>query len=473
MKHVHFGLAARTGVLALSWMVSLGRAFAQDAPSDAALSAADATAAVAPASPKGLEKKRGLQPQTLAEKRQGGYFTGFPIVNSDPDKGIGFGARVIYYRNGQRSNPFFRFSPYFHRVYFQYFRTTRGFQVHAIKSDSPYLGNTLFRLRTAFAYERDVASNYFGIGSESLEPLQRSDQQRSFAKIEDYDQENRRVIDGKTFARYNKFEIFRPRANFNLEREFWGGLVRPLIGFQVAKIFIDDSTGKQVTVDKDEAIGQPTLLFEDRPRIRGFDGGWNNTLRLGIAYDTRDFEPAPSRGSFHDFTYEASHHGMGSEFNYHRGSVALRYYYSPAPRLADLVLAGRAVYQVQGGQIPFYEMGTLVYTQGNDNGLGGLRSLRGYVDNRFIGPVVSLANLEARWTLFNHSWGSQRFAHSVAPFLDTGRVYDRVSQTTLRDWKFAGGAGYRIAWNQATIILIDYGVSDEGRGVYINFGHMY
>jgi hypothetical protein len=54
-----------------------------------------------------------------------------------------------------------------------------------------------------------------------------------------------------------------------------------------------------------------------------------------------------------------------------------------------------------------------------------------------------------------------------------GRVFDDVGQTTLRGWKRTQGGGLHIAWNEATVLIIDYGLSDEDSGLYLNFNHMF
>jgi hypothetical protein len=48
-----------------------------------------------------------------------------------------------------------------------------------------------------------------------------------------------------------------------------------------------------------------------------------------------------------------------------------------------------------------------------------------------------------------------------------------VKQTTLDDWKFDGGLGFRIAWNLSTIISFDYGHSSEGNLFYMEIGHQF
>ena len=37
-----------------------------------------------------------------------------------------------------------------------------------------------------------------------------------------------------------------------------------------------------------------------------------------------------------------------------------------------------------------------------------------------------------------------------------GRVFNSVGNTTLDDWKFDGGLGFRLAWNLWTVVSFDY-----------------
>ncbi len=61
----------------------------------------------------------------------------------------------------------------------------------------------------------------------------------------------------------------------------------------------------------------------------------------------------------------------------------------------------------------------------------------------------------------------------LVPFLDIGRVFDRVAQTTLAGWKRTQGGGFRIGWNEATVIAADLGFSEEDVALYINFNHIF
>jgi outer membrane translocation and assembly module TamA len=61
----------------------------------------------------------------------------------------------------------------------------------------------------------------------------------------------------------------------------------------------------------------------------------------------------------------------------------------------------------------------------------------------------------------------------LVPFVDTGRVFDSVHDTSLKDWKFDGGIGFRLAWNLSTIVSFDFARSGEGSMFYMELGHQF
>ena len=425
--------------------------------------------------------KRRMTTSDLAEKREGGYFTGLPLVNADPDTGIGFGARVLYFNNGPREDVLFEATPYRHRVYAQAFFTTNGYQYHAVDYDAPYLQGGPFRLRASLIYEKNIAANYFGVGARSLGRLSFPGTADRYASQSDYEDALRQVRpDGTAFTRYNQYVLQRPAASATLERDFFGGVVRAVAGLKLAYASVEQWTGETVKAD-DPATGRtdidarqaPTRLDRDCAAglVKGCSGGLDNTLKLGIAYDTRDFEPDPNSGVFVELTSELSGKLTLSDYDWARVTFSPRAYYSPFPKLADLVVAGRLLASVQSEGTPFFELNQLSFADYDRAGLGGLRTLRGFKQDRFVGHVVALATLEVRWTFYELSLMKQRFALMVAPFLDVGRVFDAVGDFELRRFRNGQGAGFRIAWNQATIIVIDYGVSREGSSLYVNFDH--
>jgi len=427
-----------------------------------------------------MARKRRMQDADIRDKVEGGYVTGLPLVNSDPDTGFGFGARVLYFNDGARDDKMFEYTPYRHRLYGQAFFSTNGYQFHTIDYDAPYLFDSPVRLRASIYYERNIASNYFGVGPRSLGRLSFPGDDKKFTALEDYTNALRTMRpDGSAFTRYDQYILDRPTATATLERDFFGGVVRGLVGFTAQYAAVHQWSGRSVSAD--DAAGAEvtarqatTRLDEDCARhlVRGCDGGFNNSLKLGVALDTRDFEPDPNSGVFVDFTTELAGRPLGSDFDWVRATVSPRFYYSPFPKLADVVIAGRVVASVQTEDVPIFEMPNLSFTDRNLVGLGGLRTIRGFKQSRFVGRAVTLANLEVRYTFVEFNLTKrQHFGLMIAPFFDIGRVFDTIDDFELKRFRNGQGAGLRIAWNQATIIVVDVGVSREGTSIYVNFNH--
>ena len=82
---------------------------------------------------------------------------------------------------------------------------------------------------------------------------------------------------------------------------------------------------------------------------------------------------------------------------------------------------------------------------------------------------VLAENPEVRWTFVRFPLFGQRFSLQAAPFVDDGRVFDKLA-LALTQWKPSAGGGLRVGWNQSTIIMFDFGVSNEDTGFFIDFG---
>jgi hypothetical protein len=419
-----------------------------------------------------VSRKPRMTEGDLADKVDGRYVNGLPLLNRDPDTGLGFGARVTWFDNGHKEEDLFPYTPYRHRVYGQAFFTTNGYQLHAIDYDAPYIAGSPIRFRANLSFEKNIAANYFGLGERGLGRLRYPDAANRFPSFSDYSDALRTLRpDGTAYTRYNQYILERPNANVSLEHDFFGGIVRGLVGIRASYVSLQQWTGRSVDAD-DPASGEevearqaPTRLAEDCARsspVRGCAGGFENVLRLGVALDTRDFEPNPNSGVFVDLVTELSGRPLGSEFDWARISFSPRVYYSPFPKLADLVIAGRLLTSVQSIGAPIFSV----------SDLGGLRTLRGFRQNRFQGRAVTLATLELRWTFWEvKPLRRQHFAFMLVPFFDIGRVFDTIDDFELRRFRNGQGAGIRVAWNQASVIAFDFGASREGTTFYVNFSH--
>ena len=419
-----------------------------------------------------------LSGDDLSRKNEGGYVTGLPLAAYGTDIGLGGGARVYYYWNGHRRDSLFAWTPYLQRIFFQTFATTRGVQFHYVDYDAPRLLGSRYRLRGQAFFARNINSNYFGFGDASLDPLQFPGSPATFDSYGDYTRSQKAASGDMTWAKYDQFDLIRPVLIASVERMFLGDRLRVLAGLGLTYAGINDYSGAQVeAVDGSGAEIMATMATTrlrqdcDAGRLVGCDGGVDNLLRLGVSYDTRDFEPDPNSGVFVDAEVDIGTVALGSDFDYARMIMAARGYVSPFPHLADVVLAARVVGEVQSRGTPFFEMNTMPFTEDPRTGLGGQRTLRGFRQDRFVGPVMTLANAEVRWTFAHARLWRQNLALIASPFVDAGRAFDSVGDLTLRRWRASAGAALRVSWNLATIVTIDYGVSAEDRGLYINFGH--
>jgi hemolysin activation/secretion protein len=99
--------------------------------------------------------------------------------------------------------------------------------------------------------------------------------------------------------------------------------------------------------------------------------------------------------------------------------------------------------------------------------------MRGFVDRRFVGESAVLVNAELRWSIFEvgYVWG-QHWRPMLAPFVDTGRVFDGT-QLRFDGWRADYGIGFRLIWNLVTTLSFDYGISSEGRIFQMALGYAF
>lgn len=70
------------------------------------------------------------------------------------------------------------------------------------------------------------------------------------------------------------------------------------------------------------------------------DGGWNNHIKLGFIYDTRDFEPNPTQGIWSEIILFASPAIAGNSFGYTKLSLTHRQYIPIVHQKLTLALHG-------------------------------------------------------------------------------------------------------------------------------------
>ncbi|MCB1141906.1 MAG: BamA/TamA family outer membrane protein [Leptospiraceae bacterium] len=466
--------------------------------------------------PFSIDTSKHMCRKDIEDKKEGWYTTGLPLLNSDPNEGFGYGLGMFVFQNGFKSDPLFEYTPYRTKVFLQLFNTTKNAQYHQLSFDLPFFLNSKWRLRTDFYQTITPTTLYFGIGESSMNSLwyytknqpgaeivnnaNYSEQEQNLQYMKPGSNESPIRIHNSvqsgfserdsfrtTDTLYNRYHIEMPQVAMSTERSFWDGRIRLVSGLRGGKNIIKTFDGKWVDAkdplldsfpinSSGKAPNDKTRLTEDweANKILGYYGGYVNTLRLGIVFDTRDFEPDPNRGVFWEATFEKASKHFGSDFNFQKYFIHSKFFYSPFPNLFHkLVLASRFGFIVSSGDVPFFEYRNMWGTEGNISGLGGLRILRGYKQDRFIGRSMGFGNLEIRWKFFQFRLGDELFALNLVPFFDFGRVWDDEHKLGLIGYNYSKGLGFRIAWNQSTIIMIDYAISREDRQLFVNFNHSF
>ena len=400
--------------------------------------------------------------------------------------GFGGGARVYYYYDGTRKDPLFAYTPYLHRVYVQAFASTGGAQDHVIDFDAPAFPDSDYRVRATLEYDAATDWPYFGIGARSMQPLSLPGapgrQVPHDERLHDGDVRARQP-NGTTYARYNVYELQRPVMQLALERNMLGGILRSMIGANISYVAPPRLHGR---VDRDHPEGRER---QHHPRARGADAPRDGLRRRAHRRLQRRLRQraAPRPLARHARLRARSelrrlrralrrvrHRALGSQYEYMRLMVSVRGFYSPFPRRADLVLAARGVYEIQTKGTPFFSRDAPAVHRRQPRGPRRLSH-----PARLPAESLRRTGHGARRTTRSagrsrSSTPSSRASPSSPSRSSTwARVFDDVEQTTLAGWKRSQGMGLRIAWNEATIIMIDYGFSDEDSGLYLNFNHIF
>ncbi|MBM9590740.1 BamA/TamA family outer membrane protein [Leptospira sp. 201903075] len=443
--------------------------------------------------PEWLGEFKKLDEKELTNKKEGWYATGLPRFGNDAVSGAGLGVIANIFYNGTKTDSSFKYTPYEHMFNIGVYNTNRGTQSHYLAWDAPYFADTAYRLRAYVGRDVSLYNQYFGVGTESLQPLYFKDRNMDGSRItrnatfSDFENANsfaRNRGPGKEFTsnqRYHDYQFETTYGQFAADKTIfqvfrvWGG-----VEFSKNSVRRYDGTSTEafdpITGAKVPAVEDSSKITEDANagKIIGINGGHLNYVRGGIAYDTRDYEPDPDQGWLVEYNINKAERTIGSDFNYIRHFAQAKNFYQPFPKLfEEFVIAQRVALTKIEGNVPFFEYRYLFSIDGPFGALGGQNTLRGYRQERFFGPVIGFYNIELRYRVGSFSLWGQFFQLSIVPFYDVGRVWDKLRDVNALGYKHARGVGLRLIWDQATVILIDYASSKEDQLFYIDMGHTY
>lgn len=435
-------------------------------------------------------RARRLSDADLAKKREGTFVTGLPEITSDPVAGQGLGVRGAVYFNGTRRDPFFAYTPYRAKLRVGAFATTAEARELALQLDLPYAFGTPWRVKVDVKLGDNPANLFFGLTQATLGPLVLPSGGATYEAWRDFDRARSTLRPGGageaalvTDALSNRFAereyMLNVKADYALPVA--NGKWRILGGYEIQRLDYRTFTGR-VTEGRDPATGAAVdapngraLLDREHAagRAPGLAGGRVSILQQALLYDTRDFEPDPTRGTYFEVGNEWSGRAIGSEFSFDKLFTQVKHF-RRLPVGPRTVVAGRVgVGNIFGANAPFFEYQDQWSPDGSVNALGGARSLRGYRANRFLARAMWFANVELRARLAEVVLGRQRFGIGVAPFVDAGTVRDRWQDLGFRNVRWSQGLGLRVAWNQSTMISLDVARSREDRLLYFGIGQAF
>ncbi|WP_291137868.1 Omp85 family outer membrane protein [Flavobacterium sp. UBA7663] len=434
-------------------------------------------------------KSKRMSDDDLSKKREGTFFTGLPDFSSDPVTGFGFGLRTNTYWNGNRENPLFPYTPYLAKLKANAAYYTSNARELALSLDIPYYKGTRWRFKIDFKAQQNPANLYFGLTEATLGQLRLpSDENTTFATYKQFDKARKTIRPGGvgeadfvTDALSNRYRETEYMLNLKADYALGNGKWRIMGGYEIQHLSyatfegveaeaIDPITGQTTT-----APNGTSLLRRDFENglISGVDGGWVSIIQTALIFDTRDFEPDPTKGYYFEIANEYSSKYIGSQFDFDKLFIQARAY-QKIPVGKRTVFAGRfGVGNIFGNNAPFFEFQDQWSPEGSINALGGRQSLRGYRANRFLARSMWFTNVELRIRLAETKLGKQRFAFGLAPFFDAGTVRDRWQDLNFKNIKTSYGGGLRIAWNQSTILSFDYGRSKEDSLFYLGIGQAF
>ncbi|HEY5499005.1 MAG TPA: BamA/TamA family outer membrane protein [Bacteroidales bacterium] len=217
------------------------------------------------------------------------------------------------------------------------------------------------------------------------------------------------------------------------------------------------------------------------------NGGVTTYLKYGVIYDTRDDEVIPKKGVWIEGILIQAPQFLKNKSSYYQIAFIHRQYISLTSKL---LFTYRLAYQTKiSGDMPFYMMPYLQSTYRVQGALGGVKTLRGILNERLQGNGFVLGNGEFRYFAFT----THKLGHEIAVafnlFTDAGMItnkYKISSDLNNQDFNYTAdnekmhfsiGNGVRFIMNKNFIVSIDYGRAlnkNDGRdGFYLDLDYLY
>ncbi|HQO49502.1 MAG TPA: hypothetical protein PK939_03680, partial [Bacteroidales bacterium] len=349
--------------------------------------------------------------------KTGWTFGALPAVSYNTDLGFQYGALVnfFYYGDGKT------YPKYLHSLYGEVSRYTKGSGINRFFYDSEHLIPGI-RITSDLSYLTEKALDFYGFnGYDAVFNKEWSD---------DTDTAN---YVSRMFYRHER-KMFRFMTDF--QGKFAYKPLRWVAGFGVLKNTIAPVDIERLNKGKDDEDKLPDVpgLYDKYVEWGVIDegekdGGWSNYLKVGLVFDTRDFEPNPMKGIWSEVVLFAAPGFLGNgDYGFAKISATHRQYFTLVKDKLSFVY--RLNYQgTIGGKVPFYMQPYMINSfsnSSNTDGLGGSKTLRGVMRNRVVGDGFAYGNAEFRWKFFRTELWKQNIYLGLNTFVDAGQVLQKT-----------------------------------------------
>lgn len=360
-----------------------------------------------------------------------------PAINFDSDEGFGYGAIAELYQYGAGDE-----TPYVWTLQPTLFLTTEGRRDFTVFFDAPRFASGGWRLTAFGGREKQIATPWYGLGNATAfsEDLEADDGPNPF---------------------YYRFGLVRESLTFDLQRPMGDLPVRLLVGGGLER-----STTNPVP----DMEGTTLYAVEHGAEE---EKAWLNYLRAGLVWDTRDRETGPTSGVWTELVVRRTDRRLAADVTFNRITFTDRRYWALTDRL---VFAHRVLGQHVTSGAPDFELSRVQSSFKQQEGLGGAKTVRGIMRNRYVGRGMVVWNSELRWRVADFGLLNRRFHAVVSAFFDQGRVWEEGFDlgNVFEDLHRGYGGGLRVGMGENFVAALDGGTSSEaGLGVYIGLGYLY
>jgi outer membrane protein assembly factor BamA len=394
-----------------------------------------------------------------------------PAVSFDSDLGFQYGALFTFNNYGDGSI----FPEYLDQTYTEISHYTKGSGIYRFMFESNHIIPGV-HWTSDISYLPDQASHFYGFnGYESVF-------NESWMNDEDPAYKTR------MFYRFQ-------RNQFRFKNDFQGKLsgenLKWSAGFALQHFSLDSVNVPKLNKGKDIKLpyvaDQPGLfeIYKNLGLIplNEQDGGWVNTVKAGVVWDSRDNRPNPMKGIWTEIGIEAAPKFFNNESGFAKLYLTHRQYFTLVEK--NLAFVYRLGYQTTiAGHTPFYyqsQVITSMLTGATNEGLGGASTIRGVLRNRVIGNGFFFGNAEFRWKPLHFMFLKQEAYLGLNAFYDFGLVTDKIEMpASLSDFpeyfsakgeKLHQSAGISImpVWHENFVVAVDIGKSFDKQDGNIGF----